>query len=191
MHNIHPISEDVEPPSTDGRRSDVKGYRASKTPVAHESIHGRNFIFKTYPFKKSRLEIGHSLSSCFAPFIYRAAENNSQFGERAGLFDEDDEYPPSAFSIIKSRIYSLSGNVKTRTSLNEATGISVTLRKADTRLQRHAQNLPTKATKISALGEALSGAVCSLAFLFGCPSFVSWFRSVPIGRLAPPGFVVC
>ena len=189
MQNNHPISEDVEPPSTGGRRSDVKGYCASKGPVSHDPIHGRNFILKTYRFKKNRLETENPLSSRFAPFMFRAAKINSQLVNRTDLFEEDDESPPSASHKAESRNPRLSGHIELRTYLTKTSGISLNFKKTDTGLRKYTGNLPFGSAKGAIPGHPQDAGVRSFAFRLRCPSFVSWFRCVPSGRLAPPGIV--
>ncbi len=189
MQNHHPISEDVEPPSTGGRRSDLKGCRASKSPVAHDPVHGPNFILKTYRFKKSHLKTEHSLSSRFAPFMYRAAEINSQLADRTGLFEEDDEYPPSASHRPELRDPRLPGNIELRKCLGKTSGISLYFKKADTALRKYTNNLPSGSTEKAIPGHPQDVGRRLLSLRFRCPSFVSWFRCVPSGRLSPPGIV--
>ncbi len=188
MQNNHTLSEDVEPPSTDSRRSESKGYRASKIPIAHEVLHGRNLIFKTYPLKKNRLERKDSLSSCFVPTISKSAELNGQFGERPGLFDEDDEYPPSASSATESPRRGLLEHHRIAGQdhpylFSRAGGIYSVL---GTRRNPSLTFEPRAARAAS-----VCTAVHSLAFFLPSVSYVSRFRSVPSGRLAPPGIASC
>jgi hypothetical protein len=184
MQNNHPLCEDIEPPSTGSRRSDIKGYRSSRSPVAHDSIHGRNLIFKTYRFKKNRLEAVHSLSSIFAPFFCRSAEIGGQFGERIGLFDEDDEYPPSASRGIRPDSSRLPWHVELQAS--PAGGISMPSFKWDTPHHKDVLDI-SGCWKSSVPGQPRDAGFCPFAAHLRRPSFVSWFRCVPSGRLAPPG----
>ena len=87
MSNLHPQVAGDQTSKAAVRR---------KVPLPMIPFMVRNFILKTYRFKKNHLKTEHSLSSRFAPFMYRAAEINSQLADRTGLFEEDDEYPPSA-----------------------------------------------------------------------------------------------
>jgi hypothetical protein len=189
MQNHHTISEDVEPPSTGGRKSDHKGCRASKSPVAHDPVHGPNSILKTYRFKKNHLKTEHSLSSRFAPFMYRAAEINSQLADCTGLFEEDDEYPPSASHRAEFRDPRLSGNIELRKYLSKTSGISIYFKKADAALRKYAKYLPFGSAKKAIPGYSRDVGGRSFSLRLRCPSFVSWFRCVPSGRLAPPGIV--
>jgi hypothetical protein len=188
MQNSYTLSEDVEPPSTDSRRSESKGYRTSRIPVAHEVLHGRNLIFKINPLKKNRLERKHSLSSCFVSAISKPADFGGQLGERLGLFDEDDEYPPSA-----------SGGIGT-----PRRGLLKCHRNAE-RYHRYRLSHVEKVYSDSKSGHNLSIAnelrsakavsLCTVAhpltFFLPSESYVSRFRSVPSGRLAPPGIISC
>jgi hypothetical protein len=96
MQISHTLSEEVEPPSADSPKTDSKGYHASKSPLFHDSVHGRNSILRTYQSRKNRLKGINSLSSFFAPHVSKAGETDGQFGDRFGPFDEDDDRPPSA-----------------------------------------------------------------------------------------------
>jgi hypothetical protein len=188
MQNSHTLSEDVEPPSTDSRRSDSKGYCASRIPVAHEVLHGRNLIFKIHPLKKNRLERKHSLSSCFVPTISRPADFSGQLGERLGLFDEDDEYPPSASSGIgtpKRGLQSCHRIVK-RDHRYRFSGVEELYSGSKAR-----HNLSIASEPKSAKAVSLCATVRPLAFFLPSESYVSRFRSVPSGRLAPPGIFSC
>jgi hypothetical protein len=189
MQNHHPISEDVEPPSTGGRRSDLKGCRTSKSTVAHDPIHGRGFILKTYRFKKNRIETENPLSSRFAPFIYRTAEINSQLADRAGLFEEDDEYPPSAYHGAEFRSTRLSGNIELREYLGNTSGIPLYFSIADSVPWKHTGNLPSGSAARAIPCHSQDDGGRPSTFRLHSPSFVSWFRCVPTGRLSPPGIV--
>jgi hypothetical protein len=189
MQNHHPISEDVEPPSTGGRRSDLKGCRTSKSTVAHDPIHGRNFILKTYRFKKNRLETENPLSSRFAPFIYRTAEINSQLGDRTGLFEEDDEYPPSASHSAEFQATRLSVHIELRKYLGKTSGISLYFGTAGTGSRKHAGNLPSGSRMWAIPSHSQDDGGRPSTLRLHSPSFVSWFRCVPTGRLSPPGIV--
>jgi len=96
MQNSYPLSEDVEPPSTDSHTSDSKGYQTSKSPFIHDFAHGRNSILKSHLLRKKHLKGNKSSSSFFAPFSPKKSESDGQLGDRLGSFDEDDERPPSA-----------------------------------------------------------------------------------------------
>jgi len=189
MQNHHPISEDVEPPSTGGRRSDLKGCRTSKIPVAHDPVHGRNFFLKTYRFKKNHLETENPLSSRFAPFIYRTAEINSQLADRTGLFEEDDEYPPSASHSAEFRATRLPGHIELRKNPGRTSGISRYFSIADTGPRKRKGNLPSGSTMWAIPGRSQDNGGRPSTFCLHSPSFVSWFRCVPTGRLSPPGIV--
>lgn len=187
MQNSHLISEDVEPPPTGGRRSDSSGYRVSRSPVAHEFVHGRNSIFKIHPLKKNRLEPRNSLSSCLAPSLMRRAELNGRLSERLGLFEEDDEYPPSALRPIESPRRSFYRHRTTSCVSGPSLRYSVTDLHPRFQVSRKCRHLMLSDERSSARGRYAPRVMYPLAFLPGCPSDVLWFRSVPIGHLAPPG----
>ncbi len=96
MQNSYPLSEDVEPPSTDSHTSDSKGYQKSKSSFIHDSAHGRNSILKTLRLRKRNLKGNKSSASLFGPCFPKTNESDGQFADRFGSFDEDDERPPSA-----------------------------------------------------------------------------------------------
>jgi hypothetical protein len=188
MQNNHTLSEDVEPPSTDSRKSDSKGYRASRIPNAHEVLHGRNLVFKIHPLKKNRLERKHSLSSRFVPIISGPADFSGQLGERLGLFDEDDEYPPSAPSEVGTSKRSLQGcrRIAKRGYRYRFSGVEELYSGSGKGHNLSIANEPRSAKAVS-----LCTVVRPLAFFLPSESYVSRFRSVPSGRLAPPGTISC
>jgi len=185
MQNNHPMSEDAEPPSTGSVRSDVKSYRSTNNPIVHEFTHGRNSISKIPPFRKNQLGRKDSLSSLFAPIGYRANEIYST--ERNGLFDEDDEQPPSAFLSIESETSGVTGPIRRRVSPVEMGGVPPCLQRANAPITISTRN---SFFERSSFGYAQAGSMRTLAALYRRPSFVSWFRSVPMGRLSPPGIMV-
>jgi len=186
MQISHTLSEDVEPPSTDSLNSDPKGYHVSKSLIVHDSVHGRNSILKTHPLRKKQLKGNNSLSSFFAPFNSKAGESDGQFGDRFGSFDEDDDRPPSALSRRDLGVFDLSGSWRTADGDHRYppffTNNQYIVNCSGPCLW--ANNSPRAGRK-----GLLSGTAPFFTPLAGPVSYLSWFRSVPIGRLAPPGIV--
>ncbi len=186
MQISHTLSEEVEPPSADSPKADAKGYHASKSPLFHDSVHGWNSILKTHHLRKNRLKGNNSLSFFFAPHFSKAGETDGQFGDRFGPFDEDDDRPPSAstssrsdpgmFDLSKGRTPTLGDYRCPPSSTNNRCFVdSAGLRLWVDFAQTAERSVPfTHKTRFLGL---FSGAV----------SYLSWFRSVPIGHLAPPG----
>jgi len=188
MQNSYVLGEDAEPPSTNSRSSDSKGYRSSNNPNVHESLHGRNPFFQTNPFKKSRIVRNYSLPSCFLPTVFISAELNGRFAERSGMLDEDDEYPPSVSHKIESRSR---GHLEYFRITNRGRFYCFSPIKRMHSICGIGRDLlpvnePRNVRALSPRAELLPGA----SFLRSV-SHVSWFRSVPTGRLAPPGRNLC
>lgn len=191
MQNNHPISEDIEPPPTGGQRPDTKGYRTSRIPLAHDAVHGRNLILKSCLLKKYRLETGYSSSSRFVPSICGAAAIDSQLGEYAGTFDEDDEYPPSALCSAESRKPAYPDYLISRMSLTWGSSEFRFARDIGTRFTELNQSQPDSGRKRIASLLPPYMRVQTSTFRPGYVSFVSWYRCVPSGRLSPPGIAAC
>lgn len=188
MQNSYVLGEDAEPPSTDARSSDSKGYRSSNNPNVHESLHGRNLFSQTNPFKKSRIVRNYSLPSCFLPTVLISAELNGRFAERSGMLDEDDEYPPSVSYKIESRS---PGYLKYFWITNRDRLYRFSRMKRIHSICGIRRNLlPVNEPKnIRAL--SLRAELSPCASFLRSVSYVSWFRSVPTCRLAPPGRNLC
>jgi hypothetical protein len=181
MQTGHTLSEDVEPPSTDTGSSDPRGYHPSRLSIVHDPA---SFL-KTHHLRKNPLRGKKSLSSLFAPLYLSAGDSDGPLGDRFGSFDEDDDRPPSASRLASS------GPLDLPRRPGYAGGY---LQDPSHRVMVH---LPFRggARRRSRCNRAVAAAVPaypgrvigSASLRLMAVSYYSWFRSVPIVRLAPPG----
>ena len=178
------LTEEVDPPPSCSRTATTGGYEKTQYFPSHDSQHVRNPFPKIHPFLRNQKKGHYSLSSPIPRFSPKAEQSIGQKGDTFALFNEDDERPPSA-------------REPNRPDENRGT----TIRRIGKGFPRL---LIISAGRGSSVEERMSrsggrasggvrGSVCSslsvadgvLPFL-SIP-FLSRFRFVPSGRLAPPG----
>jgi hypothetical protein len=187
METSHTLGEDAEPPSIDSRSPDSNGYRAPKSPPVHESLHGRKLLSTTIPLKKRRIGEKDSLSSPLVPAACGRDEQNGLCEERVNPFDEDDDHPPSTSLAIESRDRGILGLFASDCPryrpdpAGEIPQISpIGVRK----------RIPSQPKHI--VGRVSARPPCNTGrhtLIRRHVRHVSRFRSVPSGRLSPPGTI--
>jgi hypothetical protein len=189
QQNIYTLNEDGEPPSTCSQSFDFKGYRSSQITTGHDPVCGRNHSFKTNPFKEKQEKRNYSLSSCSVPTVLRTAEYNGRFGEHPGLMDEDDEYPPSGLYGIESQIRGILEYCRiTKRGCSHLTSNAEKIHSIYEKRRTLSLTNEQKIARAVSLRSALE--IRASAYFHRSLSYVSRFRSVPSGRLAPPGTIV-
>lgn len=189
QQNSYTFNEDGEPPSTCSRSLDSKGYRLSQITIGHDPVCGRNHSFKTNPFKEKQEKRNYSLSSCSVPTVLKTTEYNGSFGEHSGLIDEDDEYPPSALCGIESQIRGILEYCRiTKRGCSHLTSNAEKIHSIYEKRRALSLNNEPKIARAVSLRSTLE--LRASAYFHRSLSYFSRFRSVPSGRLAPPGTIV-
>jgi len=185
MQTGHTLSEDVEPPSTDTGSSDPRGYHPSRLSIVHDPAHGPASFLKTHHLRKNPLRGKKSLSSLFAPLHLNAGDSDGPLGERFGSFDEDDDHPPSASRLANSGPLGLSSRPGYADGYFQDPSHNVMIHRPFGEGVR--RRLRCNSAVAAAVAAPAGRAMGSVALRLMAVSYYSWFRSVPIVRLAPPG----
>ena len=184
MQKCVSLTEEVDPPPSCSRTATTGGYEKTQFLPSHDSQHVRNPFPEIHPFLRNQKKGYFSLSSPIPHFSPKAEQSIGQKGDPFALFDEDDERPPS-------------GRKPNRPDENRGTPIRRIGKGFPRLLTISAGRGSSFEERMSKPGGRASGAArgsgySSLSLTDGVLPFLSIpflsrFRFVPSGRLAPPG----
>jgi hypothetical protein len=182
MHETVSLTEEVDPPPSGSRTASSGGYEQTKSLTSHDFRHVRNPFPKTRPFVRNQKKGHYSLSSPIGEPTPQTEQSIGQRGDSQAPFDEDDDRPPSTRDPRRTSVGGITDTGRPISVRHRPAFPSVPAPpSADARM--------TAAERSSGVrrGGASPSSFAGRYLFFVSVPFLSRFRFVPSGRLAPPG----